>query len=187
MILKPEILTHPNIPKPLHGLNPRSIKGKQWWDMNRQAVYKSTDYHCIACGVHKSKAKGHQWLECHEYWNIMYEIGVCEVIALIPLCNYCHCFIHSGRLYATAGGETPMSVALEKLKHGFEILIQNKLPAFYGTVQVARELGLAIDIDTWEPPEAPEIGWSDWVLMFEGKEYRSKFEDYYAWAAFYNQ
>ena len=53
--LKPEILIHPHIPKPLHGISPRSIMGKDWWDRERQRVYKSTNFHCAA---HVGKLKG---------------------------------------------------------------------------------------------------------------------------------
>src|SRR6185295_5669264 len=62
-ILKPEILCHPHIPKPLHGVAPREIMGDDWWNSERQLVYASTDYHCAACGIHKSQAKKHEWLE----------------------------------------------------------------------------------------------------------------------------
>lgn len=44
MIPRPEILSSPNIPKPLHGVNPRSIMGQDAWNVMRQEVYASTEF-----------------------------------------------------------------------------------------------------------------------------------------------
>lgn len=49
-MLEPVVLTHQNIPKPLHGLNPRTIKGQQWWDV---AGKLADEGYCIACGIAK--------------------------------------------------------------------------------------------------------------------------------------
>jgi hypothetical protein len=95
--MKPEILTHPNIPKPLHGLNPRSILGIEWWDKVRYEAQKRNNFKCFACGIDKYETK-EKWLEGHEYWNIDYKTGKCEVVSIEPLCHKCHNFIHSGRL-----------------------------------------------------------------------------------------
>ena len=95
MKLKPEILAHPHIPKPMHGLSPRTIMGNEWWDVTRKEVYAKYDYHCIACGVPKAEAIAHHWLEAHEFWHIDYRTGVCEISSIEPLCHYCHNFIIS--------------------------------------------------------------------------------------------
>ena len=121
--LKPFILTHPNIPKPLHGVNPRLIMGKTKWDAIRQEVYRRNDYHCIVCGVRDIEAKKKQQLEAHEYYAIDYGKGRVEIISIEPLCMYCHSFIHSGMLSASISQKwrTPQE-AVEILEYGFKIL-----------------------------------------------------------------
>ena len=187
--LKPEILSSPNIPKPLHGLNPRTIKGQGWWDITRQQAYQSTDYHCIACGVHKTEAKDKQWLEAHEDLHIDYKTGACEVRSIVPLCHYCHNFIHSGRLYVmTTKGQISMDKAIEILQHGIEILKINNLRIYTGTNDIAEEFGL-IKLLKEIPIFTPPIGvkWDKWHLVLDGKEYYSKFKDMNEWHSFYNK
>lgn len=180
--LHPEILMHPNIPKPLHEVNPRNIMGQQKWDVVRQEAYASTDYHCIACGVHKSEAKGPKWLEAHEFYKMDYAGGRVEIEKIIPLCHYCHNFIHSGRLYMVMGKEKPEEEVEAILDHGFKILAEHGLTAFSFTMHLAHEL----DIDTYGvtqslKPDGETPEWEDWRLVWEGKEYPPKYKTFQEW------
>lgn len=183
----PEILSHPNIPKPLHGIAPRTIKGQKWWEKTRQEVYKSTDYHCAACGVHKDNAKCHKWLEAHEYWTIDYEKGIAKIEKIVPLCHYCHNFIHSGRLQMIMGKEKSEQEVKDILEHGFKVLADNDLKCFPGTLELAESIGAeTYGVDSYELPES-EIEWGEWRLEFEGKEYTSQFKDYEEWEEHYRK
>jgi len=184
--LKPEILTHPNIPKPLHGISPRTIMGDVWWDEKRKEVYASTDYHCIACSIHKTEAKKYQWLEAHEYWKIDYKTGVCKIESIEPLCHYCHSFIHSGRLKMIMGKEKSKNEVVEILEHGFKILDDNKLKCFPFTLQLARELGAkTFKVKAYRININGTIKWKDWKLIFDSKEYYSNFFNMSQWKTFY--
>lgn len=194
----PELLTHPNIPKPLHGINPRTIMGQSWWDKTRKEAYAKYNQHCWACGIHKSKAKYRRWLEAHEGYNIDYKTGTVTINEIVALCNACHNFIHSGRLYAlTEKGETPINKSLSILKRGLDILEPLLLKPFAGTIRAYGELKgfsdkaiieladyYGVDMLNVED-EFTHVAWKDWKLIFNGKEYYSKFEHIEEWAAHY--
>lgn len=171
MKLRPELLLHLNIPKPLHGLNPRTILGQEWWDRTRQESYKRTNYHCSACGIHKSKAKYHQWLEAHENCKIDYEKGRVEVIEINALCHSCHSFIHDGLLRIKyEKGEIPYEKYEDVLNHGESVL---------------RNAGLVKpNYPTYE--DFPPVKWQDWRLILDGKEYPPLWEDYLHWSIHYD-
>lgn len=186
--LHPEILMHPHVPKPLHEVNPRNLMTNEEWDQVRQAAYASTNYHCIACGVHKSQAKGKQWLEAHEFYDIDYELGRVEVKKIVPLCHYCHNFIHSGRLSMIIDKEKTKEEVIEILEHGFKILSENNLSAFYFTLHLAHEL----DAETYGVtqsliPDGETPEWGDWRMIWNGKEYPPKYKTYEEWKARYAQ
>lgn len=169
MILRPEILCHPNIPKPLHGINPRTIYGKSWWDNEREKVYRNQDYKCLVCGIEKIKAKYHKWLECHEMYDVNYNTGEVKFIELVALCHSCHNFIHSGRLkvlYQT--GKISEQRYNDILDHGLKILRDNNLNKI-----LTHECNAS---------------WDDWhLLMPDGKKYYSNFKDYEEWRNFYDR
>jgi len=171
--LKPEILTHPNIPVPLHGINPRNIKGEAWWDKTRNEAKKRTGNCCSACGVQAIRAKRFKYLEGHEFFDIDYMTGRCEVISIEPLCHYCHNFIHSGRLSMIMGtGKTKKEVKAI-LEHGFKILSDNKLQCFPFTLSFAKELGVNTHgVTAYTLKGDPLLIWEDYCLVLDGEEYR---------------
>lgn len=161
---RPEILLCPNIPQPLHGIAPRVILGSKWWDATRKAAYRSTRYHCIACGVHKYRAKYHQWLEGHELYLTDYRKGRLTYLETVPLCHFCHNFIHDGRLMMLLrNGEIHHAKYAAILQHGRKVLDEAGLRK---ESRKQREEAIMEMIQNGEM--AP---WEEWRLVLFGKEY----------------
>lgn len=182
-----EILCQPHVPKPLHGLNPRIILGKEWWDKVRKEAQRLNNYKCFACGIHKSQAKLHKWLEGHEIWKIDYNTGECKVIGIASLCHYCHNFIHSGRLSCLIENrEIEVELAQDILQYGFDLLKNKNLKVFEFTYLLAKELIVVdtYDVDYYTVYDNCE--WSDYHLILNGKRYESNFETYEEWFNYYN-
>lgn len=191
MFPNPKYLTHPNIPKPLHGVNPRSIKGQAWWDIQRQKAYETHDYHCWACGIHKLHAKYHQWLEAHEEYQINYNTGKVLLKDIIALCHSCHNFIHSGRLYALwNSNEWSTDKCIDILNHGFEILESASLEPYHGTQYIAYLIsGASVSGYEFVLSKQNEnvARWESWHLELDGKRYYSKFKNINEWKDYYKK
>ena len=181
------ILSSPNIPKPLHGLNPRNIMGKPAWDIERQKVYASTEYHCASCGVHKSQAKLHQWLEAHEVFDIDYNHGVADLQEIVPLCHFCHSFIHSGLLRIRARKkEVTAQHVRDVLEHGCRQLRMVGGGMFSGTAELCDLVSVdRSGIPTLNPPHNM-ADWGKWRMTWDGKEYRGKFKSMRQWQNHYS-
>lgn len=160
---RPSILLCPQIPKPMHGVAPRVVLGEAWWETTRQAAYASTGYHCLACGVHKSQAKDHPWLEAHELYKINYVKGLMTYVETVPLCNWCHAYIHQGRLQALCDKkEITKKKFNEILAHGNRILKAAKM----------------------KPPKpysGPFRRWEEWRLVVDVVPYPPKYKSEYEW------
>lgn len=170
----PHILEQPNIPRPLHGLNPRALMGKTKWDVMRRQVYRKHGYTCAACGVRAGEAKIRTGMEAHEHFRIDYGARRMTLIDMQPLCHACHSFVHSGllevRLAARkVSGETVATI----LGHGVGVLELSggkvPVPADY----LCRKLGLAHGLPLAKQPRT--IRWGGWTMVWEGEVYRSRF------------
>jgi hypothetical protein len=190
----PELLTHPNIPKPLHGVTPRDILGRKWWDEQRQLAYARYNYHCWAYGVHKSQADYHKWLEGHENYEIDYERGIVTLKEIVALCHACHSFIHSGRLWVQyQRGEVSKAKIQHIYQRGFRLLKQHDLKPFWGTAfqwllltgRTEQEALKTVVEKGLVPKIARFAEWQEWRLVLAGKEYRSRFKDEEEWARYY--
>lgn len=149
---RPSVLLHPQIPSPMHGVAPREILGPTWWDATRKQAYASTEYHCLACGVHRDNAKTRKWLEGHECYEINYAMGWMKYVETVPLCHYCHNYIHKGRLQALMEqGRISQGKYVAVIRHGDELL---------------RRYGLT-------PPLLPREAapWGQWRMILMGVEY----------------
>lgn len=166
---RPELLLCGNVPNPMHGRAPRVVLGSKWWEQTRQAAYRSTAFHCAACGVWKHQAKGRKWLEAHEVYEIDYLRGRMTYVETVPLCHYCHAYIHSGRLAAM-------------LEEGW--ISQGRYAAIvrHGDLVLA-EAGLEQPV----PYTGPMAEWSDWRLVIDGVEYPPKHKNANAWRRAYDK
>jgi hypothetical protein len=154
---EPRLLLHGPIPEPLHGVNPRSIFGQQWWDETRRRAYLSTANHCKACGIWKPYAASRQWLEGHEVYEIDWLAGVATYMRTVPLCHYCHSYIHRGRLQAMLQeGKITHTKYTAIIQHGDEVLRLAGLEPFVWNANVGM---------------AP---WKQWRLIIGGKEYKPR-------------
>jgi hypothetical protein len=170
--LKPEILMMPTIPVALHGISPRTINGDTWWNKTRKEVYNSTDNHCICCGKSKENASLKR-LEAHEYYNIDYNKFEVSLIEIVPLCHYCHNFIHSGRLSMIIGSEKSEYQVKQILEHGFKILSENNLKCFPFTLEFGKILGCnTYNVQSYNINLNSNLTDLDWKFIYNGKIYK---------------
>ena len=180
--MKPEILSAPNIPKPLHGLNPRTIMGQKAWDERRRQVYADAGYCCQAYGVHKSDAKLHQWLEAHEIFDIDYRNGKAELIEIVALCHFCHAFIHSGLLRVRARKkEVSAQHVRNVMQHGCDLLRSFDGEIFVGTAELCDLVSVDRTGIRVLPSPSYIANWSKWRMIWDGKEYKGKYKSMREW------
>lgn len=177
---RPELLLAPNVPKPLHKLAPRVILGASWWNKTRQEAYRSTDFHCAACGVEKYQAKGRQWLEGHEVYSIDYRKGTATYVETVPLCHFCHNYIHDGRMRALLQqGKLHQSKYIAIIQHGDRVLAEAGLQKM---TYNARDSSLMTQLK-----KGKIARWEEWKLILFGKVYPTPYKSEAEWKEVHDQ
>ena len=172
--LRPEVLLCPNVPKPMHGMAPRVVLGGKWWNATRQKAYKTTAFHCVACGIHKSKARGKHWLEGHELYDIDYKKGLMTYLETIPLCHFCHNYIHDGRMLSLMQkGKFHSGKYKLIIQHGDKVLWNEDLKKLTHKEREEEFLDMSLNNQVAE--------WSSWRLVIGKKKYEPKFKTEYQW------
>ena len=149
----------------------------------RKEVYALTDNHCAACGVHKSQAACKQWMEAHEIYDINYNEGTATMTEIVPLCHFCHAFIHSGLLRIRARKkEISADHVRQVIRHGVGILKQSKgQKIFAGTAVLAKLVSVStVGLRTTSPPQRM-ADWPKWRMVWDGEEYRGAFKSFRQW------
>jgi hypothetical protein len=108
-------LTTEIIPMSLHGINPRTVNGKAWWDCNRRKQYQASHYRCEICG---GVGERHP-VEAHERYE--YDETArppCQrLVGLIALCPDCHSVKHLYRTHAVSVERRDPSIYENALRH----------------------------------------------------------------------
>lgn len=182
----PNILNEGGIPIELSGMSPRILKGQPWWNKIRKKTYESTDYHCIACGIHKSQIKSGKTLEAHECYKYDYENYIAEVEKIIPLCHSCHVYLHTGRLMAIhKDGLVSDEQVREIILHGLNVLKNTSTPILKTTALINLSIKLEIDLSEFNLISKPVIKMNKkdieryknsggWKMRIDGNMYKGK-------------
>lgn len=196
------LLTMPNIPKPLHAVNPRLIMGDAAWAKVRKKAYYDAGYRSEISGILRAEPGG---LHAHEVYDINYKTGLCTFKRVCAITPQEHVyFIHSGRMITMWKNKNPLYTTekvLEGVENGFKIIYEwNKIHKgklrVYDTFldyldydELRPEMERLIEkyeIEFWQEDKAKQCKWGDWKLIIPHDDetedkYPTPYADYEAW------
>lgn len=80
------LIAMPNIPRPLHGVNPRTILGGPTWNRMRRRCYAMAENTCEICGA---KPENLRHRHGHEVYEIDYVNGTAKFVKVFCVCSLC--------------------------------------------------------------------------------------------------
>lgn len=192
------LIAMPNIPKPLHGVAPRTLLGATTWNHMRKSSYARANDTCEICG---DKPENLRHRHGHEVYEIDYEKGIAKFVRVFCICSLDHlACIHTGRaitLYKQGNPLYPKEFLLEGAEKAFKTIYEYNqdhpeanLRAYATFLEYLKqdelrgpmdELIKKYNIKFYMENTRKMAKWGDWKLIIGNKEYKTPYEDEEAW------
>ena len=191
------LIAMPNVPKPLHGVAPRTVLGTTTWNKMRRECYEKANDTCEICGECPEDKRKRQ---AHEVYVVNYSTGESVFIGCVCLCQQCHlACIHNGRaitLYSKGNQLITADYLLEGAEKAFTIVSSyNKERGadvrLYSTwieylkhdelrepmLKLIKKTGVKFYSE--DPKKLAK--WKDWKLLLDGEEYPTPYANEKEW------
>lgn len=193
------LIAMPNIPRPLHGVNPRTLLGPSTWDRMRRYCYNKANDTCEICGHKPDNLRNRHG---HEVYEIDYAHGTAKFVKVFCLCSVCHlACIHTGRaltLWKKGNPLYPTEFLLLGAEHAFKIISEyNKDHPGADLRAYATFLDYLKHDELREPMQKliekydmkfyrevdDMVEWGDWKLLIGDREYPTPYANRDEWQA----
>lgn len=191
------LIAMPNIPRPLHGVNPRTILGASTWNHMRRACYAKANDTCEICGAKPDDLhKRHG----HEVYEIDYANGTAKFVKVFCVCSLCHlACIHTGRaltLWKKNNPLYPTEFLLEGAEHAFKIISEYNhdnpgadLRAYSTFLDYLKHDGLKEPMEKliekygikFYTEVEDMVEWGEWKLIIGSREYPTPYANKDEW------
>lgn len=192
------LIAMPNIPKPCHGLAPRTLLGAQTWNHMRRRAYAMANDTCEICGERPENLRRRHG---HEVYEIDYEKGTVKFVRVFCICSLCHLGgIHTGRaitLHKQGNPLYPKEFLLEGAEHAFQIITEYNrdhpdapIRAYRTYLDYLKSDDLREDMEKliekydmkfYAADPEKTADWKDWELIIGRNHYPTPYEDEKAW------
>ena len=192
------LVSMPNIPKPTHGLAPRTLLGNKVWNSMRRTCYKQAEDTCEICGAHPEDLRKRH---AHEVYSIDWEKGEVRFVRAFCVCALDHLgCIHTGRaitLYKQGNPMYPKEFLLEGAEHAFKIIAEYNEDHPEADLRAYATFLEYLKCDELYGPMTQLIGkynvrfymedtkkmadWGDWKLIIGNQEYPTPYKDEHMW------
>lgn len=193
------LIAMPNIPRPLHGVNPRTLLGASTWNHMRKFCYNQANDTCEICGC---KPDNPHHRHGHEVYEIDYAKGTAKFVRVFCVCSLCHlACIHTGRaltLWKKQNPLYPTEFLLSGAEHAFKIISEyNRDNPKADLRAYSTFLDYLKHDELREPMEKlikqynikfyteieDMVEWGDWKLLIGDQEYPTPYANKEAWKA----